>query len=210
MRLLAILGTLTLRPLANNYHDDPHPLFPIRKLSLTPSSSVTVESSDFHSIVDLIRSNWLPSPEPDRLAYLERFKQACDRYLQSIRTQHLSTVHETQFHQVLHGFLTAILDLLYYLTSSNLDLTIKIKLVLSTCLGWLIKHAQVNYCKKNYTVICNVFKNILLNGQSNNRQLAVGSVLSFRSIKFPCSSSIQRHRTRHLFETLEIHLHRFL
>jgi uncharacterized ubiquitin-like protein YukD len=121
-----------------------------------------------------MRSKWLSANETNRLAYLDRFKQACDKYLQAIRAQHISiTTNDSQFHQVLHTFLTTILDLLSYITSSNLDLTIKLKLVLSTCLGWLIKHAQVNYCKRNYKTICTVFKNILLNGQSNNRQLAV-------------------------------------
>jgi hypothetical protein len=72
------------------------------------------------------------------------------------------------------------LDLLSYITSSNLELSIKIKLFLSTRLAWIIKHGQGNYCKKNYKIICIVFKNILLNGQSNNRQLAVG--YSFSSI----------------------------
>ena len=124
-----------------------------------------------------MRSKWLSANETNRLAYLDRFKQACEKYLQIIRTQYLSPTRDSQFHQVLHSFLSTILDLLSYITSSNLDLSIKIKLVLSTCLGWLIKHAQVNYCKKNYKTICTVFKNILLNGQSNNRQLAVGFLL---------------------------------
>jgi hypothetical protein len=120
-----------------------------------------------------MQSKWLSANETNRLDYLERFKQSCEKYLQIIRTQYLPTTNDSQFHQVLYAFLTSILDLLSYITSSNLDLTIKIKLVLSTCLGWLIKHAQVNYCKKNYKTICTIFKNILLNGQSNNRQLAV-------------------------------------
>jgi hypothetical protein len=120
-----------------------------------------------------MRSKWLSSSEPNRLDYLERFKQSCEKYLQIIRSQYLSPTNNSQFHQTLYSFLTTILDLLTYITSTNLELTIKIKLVLSTCLGWLVKHAQVNYCKKNYKTICTIFKNILLNGQSNNRQLAV-------------------------------------
>jgi uncharacterized ubiquitin-like protein YukD len=128
-----------------------------------------------------MRSKWLSANETNRLNYLDRFKQACEKYLQAIRTQHLSITTDSQFYQILYTFLTAILDLLSYITSSNLDLSIKIKLVLSTCLGWLIKHAQVNYCKRNYKTICTIFKNILLNGQSNNRQLAVGfSIVLFR------------------------------
>jgi hypothetical protein len=138
----------------------------------------TGESSDFHAIVDSMRSKWLSTDENHRLEYLERFKQACDKYLQSIRAQHLSSGHDTQFHQVLHHFLATILDLLHYLTSSSLELSIRIKLVLLTCLGWLIKQAQVTYCKKNYRPICTVFQNILLHGQSNNRQLAVSRVQS--------------------------------
>ena len=169
----------------NRSHSDQHTdelqhLYPLRKASLPPQPTPVLpfsnESSDFYSIVELMRSKWLAADENNRLDYLERFKQTCDKYLQSIRTQHLSAGHDTQFHQVLHSFLTAILDLLYYLTSSNLDLSIRIKLVLSTCLGWLIKHAQVIYCKRNYKTICTVFKNILLHGQSNNRQLAVSAV----------------------------------
>jgi uncharacterized ubiquitin-like protein YukD len=126
-----------------------------------------------------MRSKWLSANEVNRLNYLDRFKQASDKYLQFIRTQNLLTINDSQFQQILFTFLTAILDLLSYITSSNLDLSIKIKLVLSTCLGWLIKHAQVNYCKRNYKTICTVFKNILLNGQSNNRQLAVSSFFFF-------------------------------
>jgi len=121
-----------------------------------------------------MHSKWLSANEENRLNYLDRFKQASDKYLQAIRAQHISTTNDSQFHQILYTFLTAILDLLSYITSSNLDLSIKIKLVLSTCLGWLIKHAQVNYCKRNYKTIYKIFKNILLNGKSNNRQLAVG------------------------------------
>ena len=176
-------GTNGLRSHIDQHPDDLQHLHPIRKASLPPQPTsllaISNESADFHSIVELMRSKWLAADESNRLDYLERFKQTCDKYLQSIRTQHLSTGHDTQFHQVLHSFLTAILDLLFYLTSSNLDLSIRIKLVLSTCLGWLIKHAQVIYCKRNYKTICTVFKNILLHGQSNNRQLAV-SVSSFK------------------------------
>lgn len=158
--------------------EDLQPLYAVRKSSLTSQPTPLVpptsyELTEFHSIIDLMRSKWLAADETNRLEYLERFKQACEKYLQIIRNQHLSNIHDTQFHQVLHRFLTSILDLLNYLTSSNLDLSIKLKLVLSTCLGWLIKQAQVTYCKKNYKTICAVFKNILLHGQSNNRQLAV-------------------------------------
>lgn len=147
--------------------------FDARKPPL-PSSQPppSAETTEFYSIIELMRSKWLSANETNRLNYLERFKQAAEKYLQFIRTQYLST-NDGQFHQSLYTFLTMILDLLSYITSSNLDLTIKIKLTLCTCLGWLIKHAQVNYCKRNYKTICTVFKNILINGQSNNRQLAV-------------------------------------
>jgi hypothetical protein len=161
----------------NNHSDDSHQILSNRKPPLPTQSTTitTAESAEFYSIVELMRSKWLSANETNRLAYLDRFKQACDKYLQVIRAQHLSTTptNDHQFHQVLYTFLTTILDLLSYITSSNLDLTIKLKLVLSTCLGWLIKHAQGSYCKRNYKTMSTVFKNILLNGQSNNRQLAV-------------------------------------
>ncbi|CAF0741521.1 unnamed protein product [Adineta steineri] len=152
--------------------DNSHSLLSNRK----PPLPITNDNLDFYSIIDSLRSNWSVADETNRLNYLEHFKQSCEKYLQKIRTQYLSPSHELEFHQVLHTFLTSILDLLSYLTSSNLDISIKIKLVLSTCLGWLIKHAQVIYCKRNFKTICTVFKNILRNGQSNNRQLAKLSV----------------------------------
>ena len=136
------------------------------------------ESTEFYSLIELMRSKWLAANEANRLTYLDRFKQSAEKYLQYIRTQHLSN-NDGQFHQSLYTFLTTILDLLSYVTASNLELTIKIKLTLCTCLGWLIKHAQVNYCKRNYKTICTVFKNILINGQSNNRQLAVSVFFFF-------------------------------
>ena len=167
----------------NNHSDDSQQILSNRKppLPIPPSSTTaanTPESIEFQSIVELMRSKWLSSNEGNRLAYLDRFKQACEKYLQLIRAQHLAvtSANDPQFQQVLHAFLTTILDLLSYVTSSNLELTIKLKLILSTCLGWLIKHAQVHYCKRNYKTISTVFKNILLNGQSNNRQLAVSSL----------------------------------
>ncbi len=175
------LGTNGILVQRNNHFDDSHTILSNRKPPLPPQSpiptSIRNESSDFYSIVNSMRSNWSLANEMNRLNYLDHFKQACEKYLQIIRTQYLSSTHESEFHQVLHTFLTAILDLLSYLTSSDLDLSIKIKLVLCTCLGWLIKHAQVTYCKRNYKTICTVFKNILLNGQANNRQLAVGFCL---------------------------------
>ena len=155
-----------------NHTDESNQLHSSRK-----PSHPSPESTEFYSIIELMRSKWLSANEANRLNYLERFKQAAEKYLQFIRLQHLAG-NDTQFHQVLYTFLTTMLDLLSYITSSNLELTIKIKLVLCTCLGWLIKHAQVNYCKRNYKTICTVFKNILINGQSNNRQLAV-SVIFF-------------------------------
>ena len=147
----------------NSFHDD----------SLTIKQSA--ERTEFYSIVDLMQSKWLIIDDTDRLNYLDRFKIACENYLQLIRQQYLTNNNDTQFHQILYTFLTAILDLLAYLTSTSfqLDLSLRIKLILLTCLGWLIKHAQVNYCKRNYKTILMIFKNILINGQANNRQLAV-------------------------------------
>ncbi|CAF4713645.1 unnamed protein product, partial [Rotaria sp. Silwood1] len=172
--------TTNVRLYGNNHVDNSPNIFAIRKLPVTTQSSIptpiTTENSDFDSIIELMRSKWLSANDTNRLTYLDHFKQACDKTLHSIRSQYLSTTHNTQFHQVLYTFLTTILDLLSYITSSNLDLPIKIKLVLCTCLGWLIKHAQISYCKRNYKTICTIFKNILLNGQSNNRQLAKLSV----------------------------------
>ena len=115
----------------------------------------------------------MSSNEINRLNYLDRLKLACDKHIQYLQSQ-FSSKTDSQLYQTLYTFYTSILELLSYITSSNLDFSIKIKLVLSTCLGWLIKHSQGNYCKKNYKTICTIFKNILLNGQSNNRQLAVG------------------------------------
>ncbi|CAF2687738.1 unnamed protein product [Rotaria sp. Silwood2] len=161
-------GTNGFRPNANNHSD--------KILSTqTPALSVQRENSDLHSLIEIIRSKWISSNEPDRINYLERFQISYDKYFQTICSQYPSTsvTINSQFYQVLHTFLASILDLLSYITSTNLDLSIKIKLVLSTCLAWLIKHAQENYCKKNYKTICIIFKNILFNGQSNNRQLAV-------------------------------------
>jgi hypothetical protein len=123
-----------------------------------------------------MHSKWLTSNETNRLNYLDRFMILCDKNFHLLHSQYptsLTSTLDSPFHQSLHSFLTSVLELLSYLTSSNLDLSIKIKLLLSSCLAWLIKHAQGNFCKKNYKTICLVFKNILLNGQSNNRQLAV-------------------------------------
>ncbi|CAF3568864.1 unnamed protein product [Rotaria socialis] len=169
------------RLLGNNHVDSSNNLFLTRKPPVPSQMPVATaitpnDNSEFDSIVELMRSKWLSANDANRLHYFDLFKQACEKCLQSIRAQYSSTPHNPQFHQALHSFLTIILDLLSYITSSNLELAIKIKLVLCTCLGWLIKHAQVNYCKRNYKTICTIFKNILLNGQSNNRQLAKLSV----------------------------------
>lgn len=122
--------------------------------------------------METIRSKWLSSTETNRLNYLDQMKTACDKHLQTVQSQYSSKT-DTQLYQTLQTFFTSVLELLFHMTSSNLEFPIKIKLVLSTCLGWLIKHANGNYCKKHYKTICTVFKNILLNGESNNRQLAV-------------------------------------
>jgi hypothetical protein len=164
-----------------NGTNHPDTTVPTQKLPL-PSQT---ETPEIYSLIEMMRSKWMASNEAIRLNYLDRFKIACEKYFQLLRTQHSSssttTTIDSQFFQALHIFLTSILDLLSYITSSNLDLSIKIKLVLSTCLAWLIKHAQGNYCKKNYKPMCTIFKNILLNGQSNNRQLAVRSPIRFLS-----------------------------
>ncbi|CAF1505256.1 unnamed protein product [Adineta steineri] len=119
----------------------------------------------------------MTSNETNRLIYVDRLLVLSDKSFQMLRSQYPSTsTSDLQFHQPLHTFLSSILELLSYITGTNIDLSIKIKLVLSTCLVWLIKHSQGNYCKKHYKTICQVFKNILLNGQSNNRQLAKYSV----------------------------------
>ena len=174
--LFSILGSVGHRSNGNNHSDDGH--------SLQKTSSM--ENSDVYALIDSMRSKWMSSTESNRLNYLDRFKASCDKHFQTLHSQHSST-NDTQLFRSLYAFFTSILDLLSYITSSNLDLSIKIKLVLSTCLGWLIKHAQGNYCKKHYKSICNIFKNILLNGQSNNRQLAVGDFpcFPFGKILFP-------------------------
>lgn len=138
-----------------------------------------------------MRSQWFSVDEAIRVEYLDRLKQSSDRYLQSIRNQYLSFGHETQFHQYLHTFLNSFLDLLNFTTSPDVDISLRVKLILATCLGWLIKHGQMSYCKKNYKTICFVFKNILSHGASNNRQLAVRISAEFSS--FVLSSSFNLH-----------------
>ncbi|CAF1150733.1 unnamed protein product [Rotaria sordida] len=164
-------GTNGFRPKGNNHSDN---------MLLTQISALSIqkENSDVYSLIEIIRSKWMSLNETNRVDYLERFKISCDKYFQIISAQYPTTTItiNSQFSQALHTFLTSILDLLIYITSKNIDLSIKIKLVLSTCLAWLIKHAQENFCKKTYKTICLVFKNILFNGQSNNRQLAKFSV----------------------------------
>ena len=161
-----------------DYSESTHTLSSNRKPPPTPrTTSIVHDNSDFYSFVNIIRSNWSSASETTRLEHLEQFKQLCEKHLQLIRTKYLSSNLDSEFHHALHTFLTSILDLLSYLASIDSDLSIKIKLVLSTCLGWLIKHAQVTYCGKNFQTICTIFKNILANGQSNNRQLAVSVLL---------------------------------
>lgn len=142
-----------------------------------------------------MRSKWMSSNEANRLNYLDHLKFSCDKHVQYLHSQFASKT-DAQLYQSLYTFYASILDLLSYITSTNLDLSIKIKLVLSTCLGWLVKHGQGNYCKKHYKTLCTIFKNILLNGQSNNRQLAVRnfsfsksySSFSLYSIEIQCQS----------------------
>ena len=114
----------------------------------------------------------MSTDETNRLNYLDRLKILCEKHFQTLYSQYSSSSRTTDS-QILYSFLTSILDLLSYITSSNHNASIKMKLVLSTCLAWLIKYAQLNYCQQNYKALCAVFKNILVNGQSNNRQLAV-------------------------------------
>lgn len=130
------------------------------------------DSSDIYVLLETMRSKWMSSNEANRLTYLDHLKLSCDKHVQYLHSQFASKT-DAHLYQSLYTFYTSILDLLCYITSTNLELSIKVKLVLSTCLGWLIKHGQGNYCKKHYKTVCAIFKNILLNGQSNNRQLAV-------------------------------------
>jgi hypothetical protein len=167
--ILSFLEPNGFRSNGNNYSDN---AFSTQQSILSSQS----ETSDIHSLIEIMHSKWLTSNETNRLNYLDRFMILCDKHFHLLRSQYPTSSTSTldsQFHQSLHSFLTSVLELLSYITSSNLDLSIKIKLLLSTCLAWLIKHAQGNFCKKNYKTICLVFRNILLNGQSNNRQLAV-------------------------------------
>jgi len=164
--ILSCLEPNGFRSNGNTYSDN---AFSTQQSILSSQS----ETSDIHSLIEIMHSKWLTSNETNRLNYLDRFMILCDKNFQLLRSQYPTSTLDSQFHQSLHSFLTSVLELLSYITSSNLDLSIKIKLLLSTCLAWLIKHAQGNFCKKNYKTICLVFRNILLNGQSNNRQLAV-------------------------------------
>ncbi|CAF3644622.1 unnamed protein product [Adineta steineri] len=155
---------------STNYTDN---MFSTQKTTL----SSQIESSDINSLIETIHTKWMTSNETNRLIYVDRLLVLSDKSFQILRSQYPSTsTSDLLFHQPLHTFLSSILELLSYITGTNIDLSIKIKLVLSTCLVWLIKHSQGNYCKKHYKTICQVFKNILLNGQSNNRQLAKYSV----------------------------------
>lgn len=128
--------------------------------------------SDVNSLIETIRLKWMQFDETNRANYFEHLRNSCDKYVQTLSSKYPS-LNNPQFHQVLYTFLASLLDLLSYVTATNLDLSIKIKLVLSTCLAWLIKHAQKTFCKQHYKTICVIFKNIVFNGQSNNRQLAV-------------------------------------
>ena len=122
---------------------------------------------DVYSLMEQMRAHWTSIDEPDRLSYLDSFQTACEQYLPTL---------DTQLQSLLHRFFVSILDLLHFLTSSELDLTIRMKLVLATSLAWLIKHAQLNFCRSQFKPICALFKSILLHGQANNRQLAVGLI----------------------------------
>jgi hypothetical protein len=167
---LLFLGSNGFHPNGNNHPDN----------TLSTQKSTSSEPSDIYSLIETMRSKWMSSNESNRSNYLDRLKDLSDKHLQLLNSQY-SLKSDSQLHQVLHTFFSSVLDLLSYITSSNLELSIKIKLFLSTRLAWIIKHGQGNYCKKNYKIICIVFKNILLNGQSNNRQLAVGYSLFFLS-----------------------------
>ena len=160
-----MLGSGAFRTNGNNHSEN----------NYTIQKTLASDTSDVYALLETIRSKWLSSTETNRLNYLERLKMACDKHLQMTHAQYSSKT-DTQLYQTLQTFYTSVLELLFYITTSNLEFPIKVKLVLSTCLGWLVKHSQGVYCKKHYKTICLVFKNILLNGQSNNRQLAKFSV----------------------------------
>ncbi|UJR15557.1 hypothetical protein I4U23_002496 [Adineta vaga] len=161
----------------NGYRSNSHPysnnIFATQRSILSSQS----ESSEMHSLIETMRAKWMTSNETNRLSYLDRLIVLSDKSFQIFRSQHPpSSTFDPQFHQSLQTLLSPILEILSYITSTNIELSIKIKLVLSTSLAWIVKHGQGNFCKKNYKSICTVFKNILLNGQSNNRQLAKFSV----------------------------------
>ena len=139
-------------------------------------STFSFETTDIPALMEMIRSNWSTFNETDRSTHLNRLKTDCEKYHQTIQTQYSpsSTARDKQVHQLLQPCLMSMLDLLYSLTLADIDLSIKSKLVLSTCLAWLVKYGQVSFCRKHVRKICSTFKNILLNGQANNRQLAVG------------------------------------
>ena len=132
------------------------------------------DNSEMHSLIETMRAKWMTSNDANRLNYLDRLIVLSDKAFQIFRSQHPpSSAFDAQFHQALNALLSPILEILSYIMSANIELSVKIKLVLSTSLAWVIKHGQGNFCKKNYKSICTTFKNVLLNGQSNNRQLAV-------------------------------------
>ncbi|CAF0871745.1 unnamed protein product [Adineta ricciae] len=135
------------------------------------------DNSEMLSLIDTMRAKWMTSNDTNRLNYLDRLIVLSDKAFQIFRSQHPpSSAFDAQFHQALNALLSPILEILSYIMSANIELSVKIKLVLSTSLAWVIKHGQGNFCKKNYKSICTTFKNVLLNGQSNNRQLAKFSV----------------------------------
>lgn len=141
----------------------------------TFDSPMSLENSDVYSLIEIIRAKWMSSNESFRCSYLDRLRISCDKHFQTLHSQHSSSsvAINSQISQTLQAFLTSILDLLSYITSSSIDLSLKLKYIMATCLAWLIKNAQVTYCKKNYKTMCRIFRNIFFNGQQNNRQIAV-------------------------------------
>lgn len=126
-------------------------------------------------MIELIRSRWVSFVETDRVHHLNHLKNTCERYYQTLSTENSisSATRDKEFFQIFQSCLIAFLNLLNSITSKDQNLSIKVKLVLSTCLAWVIKHAHVNFCRKYLKTIINTFKNILFHGSSNNRQLAV-------------------------------------
>lgn len=168
------------------------------------SSTPNFESTEIKFFIETIRANWISFEENERIEHLNRLKSLCDQFYHSIQ-QYLSKKNERNFNRALEPCLSAIFELLQNLTSTNLELSIKVKLILFTCLAWLIKYSSVSFNRKNRKALSTIFKKILTVGNSNNRQLAVRTFRSeennqrlflflffnlrnFPSVSFSCSA----------------------